>query len=182
MKLQITYLPIEGVKPYSNNPRKNKKAVDIVKKSIQAFGFRNPIIIDKNNVIIAGHTRLEAAKQLEFQEVPVIYAEDLTPEQVNAFRIMDNKSNEYATWDEDLLKVELECLKRYGLDLELTGFRETEINRILSEDIKESNIGNKPAKYEIKQGDIYQLGEHKIICGDSTKQEIVDKLLERERV
>ena len=110
-KINVTYLPIEGIKPYDKNPRKNSKAVEIVKKSINAFGFKNPIIIDKDNIIIAGHTRMQAAKELGYTEVPTINASELTPEQVNAFRIMDNASTEYASWDKDLLKGEIDGLQ-----------------------------------------------------------------------
>jgi len=178
MVLQITYLPVEGLKPYENNPRKNKKGVEIVKKSIQAFGFKNPIIIDKNNVIIAGHTRLEAAKLLNLSEVPVIYAEDLTPEQVNAFRIMDNKSQEYSEWNNDLLKKELENLKALNFDLELTGFKEAELNKLVPDNLEEGELPDpeKP-KYDVNKGDIYQLGEHRLFCGDCTIKDNVDKLM-----
>jgi len=126
-KLEITYVPLSEIQPYSNNPRKNDKAVDVVAKSIKEFGFRVPIILDKNNVIIAGHTRLKAAIKLGLNEVPVIWADDLTEEQVKAFRIMDNKSSEYAEWDDNLLKEELNDLKESGMDLELTGFSKEEL-------------------------------------------------------
>jgi len=177
-KINITYLPIEGLKVYPNNPRKNGKAVDIVMKSIQAFGFRNPILIDKDNVIIAGHTRLEAAKKLGYTEVPTIFINDLTPEQVNAFRIMDNKSSEFAEWDSDLLKTELELLKSLNFDLELTGFNELELNRLIPEDILEEELPNSKApKHEVKLGDIWQLGPHRLMCGDSTNEQMVTQLM-----
>lgn len=103
--MEITNTPIEDLVPYTNNPRKNDKAVDSVAKSIQEFGFKVPIILDNDNVIITGHTRLKAAKQLGMKEVPTIKAEDLTPEQVKAFRIMDNKSQEYSGWDWELFNL-----------------------------------------------------------------------------
>ena len=170
--MKIEYVKTEEVKPYAHNPRQNDRAVQIVEKSISEFGFQNPIILDKNNEIIAGHTRLRAAKNLNIKEVPTIRAEELTDEQVKAFRIMDNKSTEYAKWDLDLLKVEFEGME----NLEFTGFTEAEIDKIM--DPKEKlSIGNTEPKYEIQLGDVYQCGNHRIICGDSTKEETYLKLI-----
>lgn len=106
-KLQINYKKISELVPYENNPRKNDKAVDYVAKSIKEFGFRNPIIIDKNNVIVCGHTRYLACKKLGIDEVPCILADDLTDEQIKAFRLADNKVSEYAEWDINMLDGEL---------------------------------------------------------------------------
>ena len=109
--MEIENIPISELVPYANNPRKNDKAVDIVAKSIKEFGFKVPIILDKNNEIIAGHTRLKAAMKLGLTTVPIIRADDLTPAQTKAFRIMDNKSSEIAEWDLDLLKNEFHDLE-----------------------------------------------------------------------
>ena len=111
VKEEIVYKSLDEIKEYENNPRQNDEAVEYVANSIKEFGFRNPIILDKDNVIIAGHTRYKASQWLKLKEVPCIYASDLTEEQVKAFRIADNKLNEYAKWDEDLLKEELEELE-----------------------------------------------------------------------
>lgn len=124
-------IPIAEIVPYDKNPRKNDSAVDVVAKSIKEFGFKNPILLDKNNVIIAGHTRLKAAQKLKLTEVPIIWAEDLTEDQVKAFRIMDNKSAQYAEWDIDLLGFEMKELKESNFDLELTGFTMQEIDPLL---------------------------------------------------
>jgi len=130
-KLTIEYLGIDGIKPYEKNPRKNKQAIEIVMKSIQEFGFKNPIILDKENVIVAGHTRLEAAKRLGLKEVPTIKAEELTKNQIKAFRIMDNKSAEYADWDYDLLMEEIEDLKEdEDFNLETIGFSKADLDNI----------------------------------------------------
>ena len=136
MKLEIEYVDINSIKPYENNPRKNDKAVEYVANSIKEFGFLNPIIIDKNNVIIAGHTRLESAKRLGMNEVPIIHADDLTDEQIKAFRLADNKVSEYATWNDDLLNIELQDLdidmSDFGFDLDFTTddiFKENERHR-----------------------------------------------------
>ena len=104
-KLKIEYIDTEKLIPYINNPRINDNAVDVVAASIKEFGFKNPIIIDKENVIIAGHTRLKAAKKLGLKEVPTIKVEDLTEQQIKAFRIADNKTAEFRDWDMELLEI-----------------------------------------------------------------------------
>ena len=118
-KLNVVYKPIGEIKPYEKNPRKNDEAVRFVKNSIEKFGFRNPIIIDGDGVIVAGHTRYKAAQELGLEEVPTISADDLTPEQIKAFRIADNKTAERADWDNELLKEELSDLLD---DFEMTDF------------------------------------------------------------
>lgn len=115
--MQIVYKKIDDVIPYENNPRKNDEAVDYVAKSIKEFGFKVPIIIDKDNVIVTGHTRLKAAKQLGMKEVPTIMADDLTEDQIKAFRLADNKVSEFAEWDDDLLKMELD-----DIDINMSDF------------------------------------------------------------
>lgn len=104
--MQIVYKHLNEIKPYENNPRINDGAVEAVMKSISEFGFKIPIIIDNNNIIIAGHTRYKAAKGLNIQSVPCITADDMTPEQVKAFRIIDNKTTEFSDWDFEKLKQE----------------------------------------------------------------------------
>lgn len=116
--MQIIERKVEELVPYENNPRNNKDAVEYVANSIKEFGFKVPIIIDKDNVIVAGHTRLLAAKRLGLENVPCIIADDLTEEQIKAFRLADNKVSEYATWDIEKLELELE-----ELEFEMTDFR-----------------------------------------------------------
>lgn len=113
--------------PYINNPRINDNAVEHVAASIREFGFKVPILIDRDNVVIAGHTRLKAAQKLQMEKVPVIRTDDLSPAQVKAFRIADNKLSEIASWDYDKLIVEMEQLKEFDFDIDLTGFSESEI-------------------------------------------------------
>lgn len=115
--MEIITKRIDEVIPYENNPRKNEEAVDYVAKSIEQFGFKVPIIIDKNNIIVTGHTRLKAAKKLGLKEVPCIMADDLTEEQIKAFRLADNKVSEFAQWDDDLLKIELD-----DIDIDMADF------------------------------------------------------------
>lgn len=117
-KLEIKYIPINDIKPYKNNPRLNEDAIPYVMNSIKEFGFKNPIILDKNNVIVAGHTRLESAKRLDMKEVPVIYADDLTEEQIKAFRLADNKVAEKSMWDYTKLDEELDSI----LDIDMSMF------------------------------------------------------------
>lgn len=115
-KMNIVYKKVEELIPYVNNPRNNKEAIDKVASSIKNFGFKVPLVIDSQNEVITGHTRLLASKKLGIEEVPVIIADDLSEAQVKAFRIADNKVSEYAEWDEDLLKLELEQLEDMGFD------------------------------------------------------------------
>ena len=122
--MEIVEVDIRDLKPYENNPRKNDEAVDYVAKSIKEFGFKVPIIIDKNNVVVTGHTRLKAGKKLGLKEVPTIMADDLTEEQIKAFRLADNKVSEFATWDFDKLDLELDDI--LNLDMEDFGFIKSE--------------------------------------------------------
>ena len=116
--MNIINLNIDKLIPYINNPRNNENAVDKVASSISEFGFKNPIFVDKNNVVVNGHTRLLASKKLGLKEVPVIVIDDLSETQIKAFRIADNKTSEYATWDEELLRLELEQLEDMEFNLD----------------------------------------------------------------
>ena len=183
--MEIKLVNIEKLKPYANNARDNGKAVDKVADSIKEFGFKNPILIDNENEIIAGHTRLLAAKKLGLIEVPTIKVDDLTPEQVKAFRIADNKTAEYAEWDFELLAKEMEQLKIADYDLSLTGFDMSEAEKLL-DSLKEEVEGDNPDDdFEIelpeepisKTGDLWILGRHKLLCGDSTSEQVVSVLM-----
>lgn len=134
--MKIQELKLTDLKLYENNPRKNDKAVEYVANSIKEFGFKNPIIIDKNNVIVCGHTRYLAAKKLNLKTVPCISANELTDKQIKAFRIADNKTQERSTWDNDLLKDELFDLKELGVDLEELGFLDFELDGIFGNNIE----------------------------------------------
>ena len=136
-KLQIEYRKVNDIIPYIGNPRKNDAAVDKVASSIKNFGFKNPIIIDKGNEIIAGHTRLKAAKKLGLEEVPTIRAEDLDEDQVKAFRLADNRTAEFAEWDDDLLGKELDDI---DMDMGEFGFDESEKKKLEKVEIKEREI------------------------------------------
>lgn len=130
---QIQYINLNDIVPYASNPRNNDgDAVDRVAASIKEYGFNVPIVIDKDNVIITGHTRYKAANKLKLNEVPCIRAEHLSPAQVKAYRIADNKVSEYSKWNDELLTIEMEQLQELSLDLELTGFEEWEIEHLLN--------------------------------------------------
>lgn len=146
--MKVINIAIDNIKPYSKNPRNNDKAVDYVARSIKEFGFKVPIVIDKNNVIVAGHTRYKASKQLGLKDIPCIIADDLTEEQIKAFRLADNKVSEFADWDFELLNSELE-----ELDLDMTDFGFTDISENVDwdnvEDLSEENY-EMPQKTQIK--------------------------------
>ena len=177
---KIEYLPIEDLVPYEKNPRQNEKAVPYVASSIENFGFKVPIIVDENKVVICGHTRLKAAKQLGIEEVPCIIAKDLTKNQVNAFRLADNKVSEIAIWDEDLLNEELSDLSEI-FDMNLFGFGDLDFEDDEESEAYEDNYEpdlSKPTR--TKQGDVYQLGNHRLMCGSSTDPVDVEKLMDGE--
>lgn len=170
--MQIISKKIEEIKEYENNPRNNDNAVEYVARSIKDFGFKIPIIVDKNNVIVAGHTRYKAAKELNLTEVPCIVADDLTDEQIKAFRLVDNKSAELAEWNLELLNIELENI--YDIDMNLYNFELSELLDNVIEDDYEIELPEEP---KTKHGDIYKLGNHYLMCGDSTKESDVAKLM-----
>lgn len=172
--MDIINIALKDLKPYENNPRKNDDAVKYVAESIKEFGFKVPIVIDKNNVIVAGHTRYKAAKKLKMSEVPCIIADDLTDEQIKAFRLADNKVAEKAEWDFGLLNAELDDI--IDLDMELFGFEDA-LQDDAEEAVEDEFEVELPAEPKSKLGDIYQLGNNRLMCGDSTVLEDVEKLM-----
>ena len=150
--MNILNIDIDKIIPYINNPRNNENAIDKVASSIKEFGFKVPIVIDKDNVIVNGHTRLLASKKLGLKEVPCIIADDLSEAQIKAFRIADNKVSEYASWDEELLKIELEQLEEMNFNLECTGFDMDDIEQMLNLgfDYSEDEFGE---DFELPSGD-----------------------------
>jgi hypothetical protein len=130
MQYQVDLLNVKDLKEYENNPRINKKSIEKVADSIRSYGWKVPIVVDEDMVILAGHTRLSAAKLLNINEVPVHIAKDLSEEQKTAFRIMDNKSQDYSEWDNKLLGLEFEKLSTSNFELDMTGFNLEEINKI----------------------------------------------------
>lgn len=169
--LKIQSWPVERLRPYVNNPRKNDKAVKKVAESIRMFGFNVPITVDKDGVIATGHTRLKAAILLGMTEVPVIVLEDLTPAQIDAWRLVDNRVAEIAEWD--FPKLQEELLKIKDIDLSAFDFKQPDEAGSLHEDDYDVVLPNK-AKTQL--GDVYILGNHRVMCGDATNPEDVQKL------
>lgn len=183
--MQVTNWPINKPVPYARNARViPQSAVDKVAASIKEYGFRQPIVVDSEGVIIAGHTRHKAAQKLGMAEVPVHVAEGLTAAQIKAYRLMDNRSHQEASWENDMLIAELQELGE-EIDLSLTGFDQDELDNLL-------NLGNEgntdpdavpeaPADPVSILGDVWILGNHRLMCGDSTSIDAVEKLMDGQK-
>lgn len=174
--MEIKDLKITDLKPYEKNPRMNDNAVPYVANSIKEFGFKVPIIIDKKNVIVAGHTRYKAAQQLGLETVPCIIADDLTPKQIKAFRLADNKTAEKAEWETEFLSDELKEL----LDVDMGAFGFEDVLDDLEEELEAQEDDYEmelPEDPRAKTGQIWQLGKHRLMCGDSTKKTDVLQLV-----
>lgn len=176
---QIEMWNIKNVHPYENNPRNNDESVKAVAESIKQFGFKQPIVVDKDGVIIVGHTRLRAARKLKMKEVPVLVADDLDEEQVKAYRLADNKVGETSTWDVDKLEEELKQI--YNIDMSDFGFGDYE--DIFPKQTDEEQIDELEEIFEseecfVKRGDVWQLGRHRLMCGDSTSEADVAILMD----
>jgi len=180
---------IDDIRPYERNPRLNDKAVDAVAESLREFGFRQPIVVDTDGVIIVGHTRWKAAKKLGLAKVPVHVATDLSPEQIKAYRIADNRTGEIAEWDMEILPIELNDLREGGFDMIVLAFDEEELGKLLSsaegvtEGLTDPDEVPEPPDAPITQrGDIWVLGDprngHRLMCGDSGSVEDLDRLLD----
>lgn len=174
---------IEKLKPYENNARTHsEEQVEKISRSIKEFGFINPVLIDSNFGIIAGHGRVLGAKKLGMKEVPCLFVEDLTDEQKRAYILADNKLALDAGWDDEILREEIKALADLDFDVSLTGFELEDFDFNQTDiEFEEDNYDVEEKLPEIpkaKYGDIYQLGNHRIMCGDSTSQEDIDKLLD----
>lgn len=158
MNQQVVYQDISQIHPYENNPRNNEAAIEPVSQSIKRFGFRVPILIDRKGTIIAGHTRYEAAKRLGMDKVPCIRVDDLTDEQIRAYRIADNKVAEASSWNDDILRAEMDALKALDVDLTDTGFSEVELDGLLLEveDADFEEFFTEPVQQPLKVADAGQ--------------------------
>ena len=171
---KIVWWPISRLKPYGNNPRKiSDKAIDVVAESIREFGFKNPILVDADGVIIAGHTRRLAAMKLNLEQVPVIVCDDLTEQQVKALRLADNKTSEFSEWDTEILPAEL--LEVTDLDMQAFGFDISEPPSVAVED----NFDEESDEIETKckTGEIWVLGNHRLMCGDTANLDDMSALM-----
>lgn len=173
--------PIERLVDYARNPRKNDHAVDRVAAAIKEFGFRVPVVAKSDGLVVDGHLRLKAARKLGLSEIPVVLADDLTDAQIKAFRLSVNKVAEFAEWDNELLKLELEELDDLGFDLGLTGFGEMELGALLADKTEgltdPDDVPDAPETPVTVEGDVWLLGRHRIICGSSTEADTVEKVL-----
>jgi hypothetical protein len=181
MKIELRKL--SDIKPYPQNPRVNDDAVDAVAASIREYGFRQPIVVDAEGVIIVGHTRWKAAQKLGLEKVTVHVAKDQTPAQIKAYRIADNQTNTLAEWDAELLPLELHDLEALDFDLSLLGFDADDLNKWLGGKVTEGlcdpdEVPEPPDEATTQPGDLWILGEHRLVCGDSSKPEDVDRLLD----
>tara|TARA_Y100001937_G_scaffold30774_2_gene44170 strand:- start:2320 stop:3627 length:1308 start_codon:yes stop_codon:yes gene_type:complete len=189
--MNIQNIPVDKIIPYKQNPRKNDDAVNIVKKSLKEFGFQQPLVLDANYEIVVGHTRYNAALKLGMNEIPCILAEHLSNEQIKAYRIMDNKSAEYSKWNTDLLTKEIIELLESDYDISLTGFTQNELkdmdinvdlDDLASQGLSdEDDVPEISGEYVNKVGDVWMMGEHRLMCGDSTDKATVTKLMNGQR-
>jgi DNA modification methylase len=178
---------VAEIKLYPHNPRRNDQAVAAVAASIREFGFRQPIVLDTDGVIVVGSTRLKAAIQLGMKQVPVHVAVGLTPAQLKAYRIADNKTAELADWDDSLLVQELAELQKMDFDLDVVGFTAEELQELFQAELEPGlvdpdDVPQPPDEPLTRPGDLWQLGPHRLLCGDSAKAEDVDRLLDRAAV
>ena len=171
--------PIDKLIPYARNPRKNDAAVDRMASSIQEFGFKIPVLARSSGEVVDGHLRLKAAHKLGIAEVPVILCDEWSDAQVKAFRLMVNRSVTWADWDEELLALELKELQELDFDLDLTGFDGRELDEFLAlEDEEQANsVPPLPVSPVSRSGDLWLLGDHRVLCGDSTGAEDVKRVL-----
>jgi len=185
MKIEIA--DITSIKPYENNPRKlSETAIEKVAMSLKEYGFRQPIVVDKDRIIVAGHTRFRASKKLGLKQVPVSIIDNLTDEQINAYRIADNRTAEESEWDNELLKMEIKELEAKDFKLDLLGFNDEQLNDILFEEKQgltdEDEVPETPEEPISKLGDIWKLGNHRVMCGDSTFIDNIDLVTKKEKI
>jgi ParB-like chromosome segregation protein Spo0J len=171
--MEVTLIDVDRIKPYESNPRINDAAVDAVATSLREFGFRQPIVVDEQMVIICGHTRWKAARKLGLAKVPVHVAKDLPPEKVKAYRIADNKTGELAEWNMDLLPIELKDLQALDVDLGTLGFSEDELAKLLNGGVQEGltdpdSVPETPEAPITRPGDLWLLGTYTTCphCGE----------------
>lgn len=182
--MEVTEMPVDSIRPYENNPRNNEPAIDRVANSIREFGWRQPIVVDADGVIVCGHTRYYAALKLGLATVPVHVARDLSPEKIAAYRLADNKVAELATWDEDKLDEELKKLGEQLPDLDMGAFGfEDELAALAGTEgqTDEDAVPEPPPEPVSRRGAVYALGRHRIMCGDSTSAEDFARLMGGER-
>jgi ParB-like chromosome segregation protein Spo0J len=180
-QLKFETWPIDRLTEYARNPRKNDHAVDKIAGAIKEFGFRIPVVAKSDGLVVDGHLRLKAAKKLGLTEVPVILADDMTDTQIKAFRISVNRMADFAEWDNEMLALELGEIGDLGFDLDMTGFTADEIAALMPEEIPpgltdEDAVPEVPEQPVTVLGDVWLMGKHRLMCGDSCSVEAVTKL------
>lgn len=181
-QLRVRYVPVGDVHPYEDNPRRNDGAVQAVANSLSEFGWRQPIVVDADGTIIAGHTRYKAALALDMTDVPVVVASDLTPEQCAAYRLADNRVGELAEWDAELLAQELDGLA--GFDMEQFGFDDSDLQmpEAFEEPVSLDEVRDvepdDSASDRVKVGELWRMGDHVLLCGDATSADDVKRLID----
>lgn len=184
--LTIQNWSLTEIKPYEKNPRKNDAAIDAVARSIQEFGFRQPIVVDEQGVIVVGHTRYKAAQQLGLNTVPVHVAKGLSEAQLKAYRIADNQTAALSSFDPDLLPLELKDLEALGVDLSITAFSDAELDQLLGRGpvaglTDPNEVPEPPSEPITQRGELIIMGGHRLLCGDSTSLDDVRRLMNGER-
>ena len=185
--MHIELRSLNDIRPYEKNPRINDDAVAAVMASIREFGFQQPLVVDEDGVIIVGHTRYKAAQKLGMDKVPVHVATGLSPDQVKAYRIADNQTATIAEWDFELLPLELFGLESSGFDLSLLGFNAEELAQIMEPDVQDGlcdpdDVPAPPDEAITQPGDLWILGEHRLLCGDSSSPQDLDRLLDGQSI
>lgn len=181
-ELRVETWPVSRLVPYASNPRKNDQAVERMVAALRAYGFRVPLIVRSDGELVDGHLRLKAALSMDLTEVPVLLADDLTPEQVRAFRLMINRSATWAAWDDDALALEIAALLSAECDLRLTGFDQSELDRLFRA-LSATNpdpdaVPDPPAAPVVREGELWLLGPHRLLCGDSLNSLHLGRLLD----
>jgi DNA modification methylase len=181
--MHVEMRDLATIQPYPGNPRRNDHAVDAVAASIREFGFRQPLVLDKDGVIVVGSTRYKAAVKLGMKEVPVHVARGLSPAQLKAYRVCDNKTAELADWDYELLVQELAALQQMDFDLDLVGFSADELSNLFQGDLEPGltdpdEVPAPPDQARTQSGELWLLGDHRLLCGDAGRAEDVDRLLD----
>lgn len=186
-KMIIEWMDPAELKPYENNPRLNDNAIESVWSSIDQFGWKQPLVVDKNKVIVVGHTRWKAAMKHKCNRVPVMIASDLTDKQIKAYRIADNRTGELSEWDFTLLPIELEDLKAMDFKMDDFGFSDAEFEALIKEKdpvtsgkTDPDKVPETPEKPDIRRGVVYLLGDHRLICGDATETDDITTLMHGE--
>ncbi len=184
MELRIEHWPLDRLVAYARNPRRNDGAVERMCGAIREFGFRIPIVARSDGTVVDGHLRLKAARRLGLETVPVVLADDLSETQIKAFRLLANRSASWAEWDEELLRLELADLRAEDFDLDLTGFDLDEIDRLLAEPeadqaglVDDDDVPEPAEEAVTRPGDVWVLGDHRLLCGDATVLADVERVL-----